>query len=107
MNGGLGAECHGSQTGGPWNRREQNLHINILELIAAELGLHSYLKHKENVSVHLLMDNTTALSHLRKMRGTTCEKMIDITKRIWSYLLQKNIALTLEYIPSKLNVIAD
>ena len=74
MNGGLGAECHGSQTGGPWNRREQNLHINILELIAAELGLHSYLKHKENVSVHLLMDNTTALSYLRKMGGPRAKK---------------------------------
>ena len=85
----------------------KSLHINVLELIAAELGLKSFLKGRFNTAVHLKVDNTTALSYLSKMGGTGNELMIDITKRIWSFLLEKNMSLTVEYVPSKLNVVAD
>ena len=67
MKGGWGATCLNSHTGGPWKMEERNLHINILELLAAEMGLKTYLKGKQNMSVHLKLDNTTALSHLAKM----------------------------------------
>ena len=105
--GGWGAECQGQSTGGPWTMEEKKLHINVLELLAAELGLKTFTKLKEVSSIHLRMDNTTALSYLAKMGGTKNIEMINISKRIWSYLISKKITLTLEYIPSELNIIAD
>ena len=105
--GGWGAECHGTRTGGPWKTAEKSLHINVLELIAAELGLKTFTKGMFGISVHLKMDNTTALSNVVKMGGTKNLDMIHISKRLWTYLLDNKIELTVEYIPSKLNVEAD
>ena len=105
--GGWGAECHGSRTGGPWTNSEKNLHINVLELIAAELGLRTFTKGMFGIAVHLKMDNTAALGNIVKMGGTKNLDMIHISKRIWTYLLDNKIDLDVEYIPSKLNVEAD
>ena len=105
--GGWGAECNGQITGGVWNQEESNLHINVQELIAAQLALKTFTKLMKGSSVHLMIDNTSALSHLAKMGGTKHEMMIDLSKEIWSYLTSKQITFTLEWIPSKLNVEAD
>ena len=75
--------------------------------MAAEIGLRTYLKERHNISVHLQIDNTSALSYIKKMGGTNNIVMIDITKRIWTFLLRKKISLTVEYIPSELNTAAD
>ena len=66
--GGWGATCQGQPpTGGQWNKNEQDLHINVQEMFAAELALRCYLKNKKNLAVHLLIDNTNALSYLLKI----------------------------------------
>ena len=67
--GGWGAECQGMPTRGTWDQEERDLSINVLELLAAEYGLKSFLKDKKDVSVHLSIDNTTALSYIAKMGG--------------------------------------
>ena len=105
--GGWGATCQGQCTGGQWDKDEKGLHINILELIAAKLALRTFLKKINNTSVHILMDNTTAISYLLKMGGTKNLTLLEIAKEIWQYLLPKRITLTAEYIPSLLNKGAD
>ena len=52
------------------------------------------------------MDNKVAPSYLLKMvvEGTRLSK---ITKSVWHYLLSHGIIVTVEYLPSKLNVQAD
>ena len=105
--GGWGAECNGQITGGVWNQEENNLHINVQELIAAQLAIKTFTKLIKGSSVHLKIDNTSALSHLANMGGTKNEMMVDLSKEIWFYLTSKQITLTLEWIPSKLNVDAD
>ena len=40
----VGAESQGIRTGEPWRHNEEDLHINVLELIAAELGFKSFTK---------------------------------------------------------------
>ena len=92
---------------GAWSRKEQKLHINVLELMAAELAIKTFTKGKTVTSIHLRVDNTTALHYLAKMGGTKSQVLIEITKRIWDFLLSKGITLTIEYVPSELNVIAD
>ena len=53
------------------------------------------------------IDNTSALAYLVNMGGTNSLPMLTIAKRIWQYLLLYQITLTAEWIPSKLNTIAD
>ena len=106
--GGWGATCQGQPpTGGQWNKNEQDLHINVQEMLAAELALRCYLKNKKNLAVHLLIDNTNALSYLLKMGGTTNPTMTKISKSIWTFLLSKGISLTAEWIPLEMNKGAD
>ena len=65
---GWGASCHTLTTVGPWSMEERKFHINVLELKAAELAVISFtLKERDAISVHICMDNTTALSYLMKM----------------------------------------
>ena len=57
--------------------------------------------------IHLKIDNKTALSYIVKMVGTKNRELILRSKSLWEYLLNKGITLTAEYLPSKLNYIAD
>ena len=104
---GWGAVTHLGATGGLWTEEERNLHINVQELLAAELAILTFTKHLKPSSIHIKMDNTTALSYLTKIGGTKNLEMIKISKRIWGYLLDHGITITAEWIPSHLNVIAD
>jgi len=105
---GWGVDCQGQRTGGPWNQEESGLHINILELKAALLGIKTYtMNHPGIRSVHLQMDNTSALAYIAKMGGTQNKVMIDLSRKIWEYLISKGIMITVEYLPGKLNVSAD
>ena len=105
--GGWGAECNGQGTGGPWTWEEDSYHINEQEMVAARNGLMTFTKITRASRVHLLVDNPAAISYIEKMGGTKNSRMLEIAKEIWSYLMSKKITLTVEYIPSELNVIAD
>ena len=105
--GGWGASCGPTQTGGTWNVREADLDINIQELIAAELAIKTFTKSAKVKSIHIQIDNTAALSYLVKMGGTGNMTMNVITKRIWKYLVENNISLAAEWIPTHMNIWAD
>ena len=105
--GGWGAASQGISTGGTWTQAESQLHINTLELIAAELAIKTFTKGKEVSSIHIQMDNTVALCYLTKMGGTRSQELNIISKRIWQYLLEREITPTAEWIPTHLNVTAD
>ena len=105
--GGWGAVSHSGSTGGMWTKEEASLNINIQELLAAELAIKTFTKEVKPRSIHIRIDNTTALSYLIKMGGTKCPPMVIITKRIWEYLLRHEITITAQWIPSHLNTIAD
>ena len=82
-------------------------HINVLELEAVRLAILSYTGFREVSSIHLRVDNMTALSYLPNMGGTHSGQLIKISKQIWSHLLEKPICLTAEYVPSIDNYLAD
>ena len=84
------------------------MHIHALEMMAAENALRLILQDQVNVhTVHLRMDNTTAVSHINKMGCTKSTTLTQLTKNIWEFCLQKRIRLTAEYIPGVQNQIAD
>ena len=55
---GWGAVCDGVKTGGLWSTQEQCHHINVLELKAGMFAVQAFVKDRQNVHVHLKMDNT-------------------------------------------------
>ena len=104
---GWGAHCQGNKTGGPWTREESMLHINILELKAVYLALRTFTTMEKPSHIHFQIDNTCAIAYLLKMGGTKNQTMTKIAKEIWDYLLSNKITITAEYLPSKLNQVAD
>ena len=107
LQGGWGAHCGKVSTGGQWTPEEKGLHINILELKAASLAIKTFTKNNRNIAIHLLLDNQVALAYVLKMGRPSNETLLHLAKEIWTYLIDKQITLTAEYIPSKLNKIAD
>ena len=53
---------------GKWSEKEENLHINFLELIAAKFAIPTFTKEQSNIAIHLQIDNKTALSYLLKKK---------------------------------------
>ena len=106
-NAGWGAVYLDKRTGGTWSFEEQELHINSKELLAAFFGLKVFTKSKENVLVHLRIDNTTAVAYINKMGGTKSGIMTKLVKNIWDWCKVKQITLSAEYLPGHLNTIAD
>ena len=64
-----GAFCNGVSTGGKWSEKETNLHINVLESIAAKIAILTFTKGQSHTAIQLQIDNKTALSYLLKMGG--------------------------------------
>ena len=104
---GWGAACRNQSTGGSWSQKEQQEHINVLELRAAQLGLLTFVPRFKATSVHIQMDNVVALKYLLKMGGTKSLEMNQISKDIWDFLMEDKIMLTAENLPGVLNVEAD
>ena len=67
----------------------------------------SLTKFKKLNSIHLRIDNMTALSYLLNTGGTLKKHLIEISKKIWRYFIEKKVHLTAEYIPNLNNQIAD
>ena len=74
---------------------------------AAKLAIESFCRVKKPKSVHLLIDNVTALSHLVKMGGTKRAELNKISKEIWEYLIGNKITLTAKYLTSSQNIQVD
>ena len=92
-----GAFSNGMSTEGNGQKRRRTYTFAIL----------TFTKVQSNIAIHLQIDNKTALSYLLKMVGTHNRELLHISKSVWSYLLNKQIAMSAEYLPSALNVHAD
>ena len=90
---GGGATSAGLSTGGMWTAKERELHINTLELMAANFAIKTFTKLRKVSSIHIQIDNTTALSYLVIMGGTRSKTLTQISKEIWQYLLQEKNTL--------------
>jgi hypothetical protein len=105
--GGWGAVCQGWKTGGQWKTEEKDLHINELELLASHLAIQTFTKWKNVNSIHLLTDSKIALAYILNQGGTKSPSLLKRAKDLWDYLLNKNITITAEWLPTDLNHEAD
>ena len=65
---GWGAICNGV-TRGPWTTKQTSMHINSLELLGALFALQSFAKDSHGLSVKMNLDNSTAVSYIKKGGG--------------------------------------
>ena len=52
------------------------------------------------------MDNKAALAYI-KNGGTVNQRMNQVSKELWEFLIGNEIAITAEYLPGKLNSLTD
>ena len=105
---GWGAKLlQGPSTGGRWSDNEQEDHINVLELRAAQLGLKSLCASLNNTHVQVQMDNVTAVSYIREMGGSHSTMCNSVAFDIWAWCIERDIWLSATFIPGVTNVEAD
>ena len=104
---GWGAVCGLQSTQGQWTKQEASLHINVLEMKAADFGIRAFTKNQNNIHVHLKSDNRTTVAYVMKMGGTVSLDLVQLTKDLWEYCLKNQIYLTAEHVKGILNVDAD
>ena len=95
--GGWGAVFQGTTMGGTWSYQERTKDVNVLESITVKLVILTFTRGKPVTAIHLQIDNMTALYNLVKMGGTRSQKLLQVAKEIWDYLLSNRIAVTAEY----------
>jgi hypothetical protein len=104
---GWGGEVNGMKTQGQWSLEESKLHINILEMRAAEFVVKAFTKDLEQIHCHIRLDNSSCVAQINKMGGTRSIPLFEALNRLWTYCLSKRITLTAEHIPGCTNLIAD
>ena len=104
---GWGAWTEDKSTQGIWSVEEQAIHINVLELKAAFLGLQALCANVTNAHIRMHIDNATAVVYINKFGGVHSTKCNEIAKKIWAWAEDKNNWLTATFIPSRENDKAD
>ena len=104
---GWGVVCESQPTNRRWSDSERTQHINVLERKAAFLALKSFLKNQSHKVVCLRMDNTTAVAHVNNKGGTHSPCLLALTLELWQWCLKRNIMISAQNVPSKLNTIGD
>lgn len=94
------------RTGGEWSAAEQEQHINILELTACKLTLHTFCKGIKNKHVRIFTDNTVSCAYINKFGGRKSE-LDQIARDIWFWCIERNIHLSAAHVPGTENLEAD
>ncbi len=93
--------------GGLFSHRQINgLHIHQKELLAILLFLRSCPIDLTNKVVDIGIDNTTALSYVRKLGGRK-KYLADISDQIWEILQNLKVVLLAYHLPGEKNTLAD
>ena len=96
---GWGAYFQNMYAQGRFLPEESHLHINSKEVLAAYYGIKSFLPYFQHNHLLLRSDNTTTVANVRDM-GTLISPIRDLyCRRIWQEMYQKDIWLSVNFIP--------
>ena len=89
-----------------WSQEEAELHINVLELIAAKEAIFKLAIKGDIIRLHL--DNKTASAYIKKQGGTKSNILSREACNLWGWCMSQNIhLLEPHWIPTGENVEAD
>jgi len=91
---------------GFWRGRDRGRHINYLELMAVYLSLERFEGELQGSSVLLWEDNQTIVQVLTN-RTTRSPELMHLLRKVWQLIDFAGITLTVRWIASKDNVLAD
>ncbi|MES9881468.1 MAG: reverse transcriptase domain-containing protein [Sedimenticola sp.] len=100
-------EPQGTVCQGIWPPDHAQLHINLLELRAVSMAMHSLLHLTRGKCVMIATDNSTVVSYIRKQGGTHSLSLFQETWDLLQFCHQNSITTRVRHIPGRLNVIAD
>lgn len=69
------------------------MHINCLELLAAQLAVKCFAKDKSNLTIHLKMGSMSSLMYINKLGGTISPELNYLAKELWLWCMERNIPL--------------
>ena len=75
-------------------------------MLAVFFALKAFLKARERVSV-LILSDMSVVAHINKMGGTRSQRLVEVTKRMFAWCLQRQIKLQAQHLPGKVNITAD
>lgn len=90
-----------------WQPKQNNLHINLLELMAIYQAIVHFLPKIINSSLLILTDNTTALAYVKNQGGTHSLSLFKCADNLLTFCAINNILVQAQHIPGKLNIRAD
>ena len=91
---------------GMWSYQESLLHINNLEMRAAQLAVTHFKAHLQDWCMMLSTDNTSAVSYVQA-QGDTLTLPLPKDHRSADSCGNLNISLSAKHIPGRLNALAD
>lgn len=95
------------KTHGHWDRAQSLLHIDVLDILAIEMGLKSFASKMRDIDILLRVDNTVAIAYINRLGGCRSQQCFQPAKRIWQWCEKRNLYLTASYISSHDNIVAD
>ena len=106
---GYGAKCGENCIGGRWNSEEKMQHINVLEMLAIFYALKAFdnMNRLNNCHIRISSDNTTAVAYINNMGGSKSKECNRMAKDIWLWCKERNIWLSVVFLPGIFNVDAD
>ena len=63
--------------------------------------------HKRNINVRLKVDNSTVLYYINNMAGITYPCLDSLSRLLWDWCIGRDIFVSAQHIPGKLNFRAD
>ena len=101
-----GAACGNIKANGKWSATKRQLHINVLELKGAMLGIQSRLKNQCSKIISLNMDSSTAVAYVNHKGGTHFPELLQVAVQLWNGCIQRNLFITAYHVTGKTNVVA-
>ena len=71
------------------------------------MAIQTFTKNQTGMSVLLRIDDTTAVAYINNLGSTVSKELLDLSKTLWMWCLERNIHITAQHLPGVLNCIAD
>lgn len=104
---GWGAQLNNKYLSGKWATYQKPWHSNMKELYAVFAAIHSQRMTLKEAHILIQSDNRTLVSYIRNEGGTRSLGLLKLTTRLLKLIQSLGITLSANYLPGRINEIAD